>query len=61
MDHDLKLPTISIQGNRPLFPRRSLKIEELLNFMEFNLKYTIDIKAVQKRKYKYSVFLPFHL
>ena len=61
MRDDLKLPTIRAQRNQSLFPRRSLKIEELLNFMEFNLKHTVNIKAVRKSKHKYSVSLPFHL
>ena len=61
MDDDLKLPMIKIQDDRPLFSRRSIPIEELLNFMEFNLKHTVDIEAVRKNKRKLSVLVPFRL
>jgi hypothetical protein len=59
--NDLKLPTIKEQRDLPLFPHKSLKIEDILNFMEFNLQHTIDIKAVRENKHKFYVFLPFQL
>lgn len=61
MEPALKLPVVKVQGNPPFFPRRSLKIEDVLNFMEFNLQYAIDIKMVRKNKHKFSVSLPFQL
>ena len=61
MNDDLKLPEIKNQPNLPLFPHRAMKIEYLLEFMEFNLRNIINIKAVRKNKQKYSVFVPFRI
>lgn len=61
MDDFLELPEIKPQGSQKLFPHKPLKIEDLLNFIEFNLKHTIDLQAVRKAKRKLSVSLPFRL
>lgn len=59
MGNDLNLPAIP-RKDRALFRRSDLSIEEIIDFMEFNLKNIIDIKAVRKNKKKFSVPTPFH-
>ena len=61
MESDLRLPLIQAHEAPKPSQRRPLEIEDLLNFMEFNLRHTIDLKAVREIKRKFSVSLPFRL
>ena len=61
MKHDLNLPAIPAQKKQAVFRRSTLSIDEILNFMEFNLKNIIDLKAARKIKKKFSVHKAFHL
>ena len=59
MDNDLKLPLIQGQKDELLFPIKHLPIEQLLEFMEFNLENIIHLDQVRKNKKQFSVNLPF--
>lgn len=53
----LKFPVI--KGALP--PARILSMEEYLRFVTFNLKYTVDKKAVRRQKRSEAVKAPFVL
>lgn len=55
---DLRLPIIR-QEDMP--KDRYLSMEEYLKFVMFNLKYTVDMKAVRKIKRKMLIGKPFAL
>ena len=58
---DLKLPIEKNPVNRPLVRNRNMKMEDIINFMQFNMDRMVDIKAVRKNKRKLGVDLPFQL
>lgn len=56
--NDLNLPIIKGEG---IFNKKSLSMAEYLEFVEFNLKYTIDIRAARKWKKELAVNASFSL
>ena len=56
-DLNLKLPII----RGPLPKKRILSMDEYLEFVQFNLKYTVDKKAVAKWKKLRAVNVPFRI
>ena len=55
---DLNLPIIK---GEDIFNKKSLSMDEYLRFVEFNLKYTVDIEAARKLKKELAVNVPFSL
>ena len=55
---DLNLPIIK---GEDIFNKKSLSMDEYLEFVEFNLKHTVDIKAARKWKKELAVNAPFSL
>lgn len=53
----LELPIIS----GPLPDKKQLSMDDYLNFVQFNLKYTCDIEAVRKLKKMLAVTIPFYI
>lgn len=55
---DLNLPIIK---GEDIFNKKSLSMDEYLRFVEFNLKYTVNIEAARKLKKELAVNVPFSL
>jgi hypothetical protein len=53
----LNLPIIRGKMAEP----KTLSMDDYLKFVEFNLKYTVDIEAVRQRKRMMAVNVPFSL
>lgn len=53
----LNLPKIKL----PVFKTKPLSMDEYLEFISFNLKYTVDKKATRRQKKEFSVNIPFVL
>ncbi|MDO8661719.1 MAG: hypothetical protein Q7K98_00665 [Candidatus Omnitrophota bacterium] len=53
----LRLPII--KGDLP--EPKSLSMDEYLEFVQFNLQYTVDIEASRRWKKVFFVNIPFHL
>lgn len=56
--NDLNLPIIRGEDT---FNKKSLSMAEYLEFVEFNLKYTVDIRAARKWKKELAVNAAFSL
>ena len=55
---DLTLPIIK---GEDIFNKKALPMDEYLEFVEFNLKHTVDIEAARRWKNELVVNVPFYL
>ena len=57
MDDNLNFPVIK----QPLPKHRPLSMDDYLEFVSFNLRYTVNIEEVRKQKKAFSAYVPFVL
>lgn len=55
---DLNLPFFK---GEDIFNKKILSMDEYLEFVKFNLKHTVDVKAARKWKNELAVNVPFSL
>lgn len=55
---DLNLPIIK---GEDIFHKKSISMDRYLEFVEFNLKYMIDIKTARKLENKLTINVPFSI